>query len=261
LAEQRGHQRASDPAAAAGQRGHQRASDPAAGAGQQAIGQAPGDLAILQSFVNTLDIEQGTDEFADAAALTLWFRRARLLADAVTATPADLADAIGLREALRGVLRSHVSHGTSVAQRRHPDRHDGRPQTDARLAPASQVAVSELRRISAGLPTRLDVGTDGQIRPAPGGSGVQAALARILLIAAESATLGIWTRLKVCSADDCQWAFYDRSPTRNGCWCSMQICGSRAKSRAYRQRGRAGSGSGARGEPARPGRDGAASST
>jgi predicted RNA-binding Zn ribbon-like protein len=57
-----------------------------------------------------------------------------------------------------------------------------------------------------------------------------------LLIAAEAATLGTWTRLKACSADDCQWAFYDRSPARTGCWCRMQICGARSKSRAYRRR-------------------------
>ena len=59
---------------------------------------------------------------------------------------------------------------------------------------------------------------------------------RILLIAGEAATTGTWDRLKVCSAADCQWAFYDRSPTRTGCWCSMRVCGSRAKSRAYRRR-------------------------
>ena len=94
----------------------------------------------------------------------------------------------------------------------------------------------ELRAIAARLPTRLEVGDDGSIAAAAAGSGVTAALARILLIAAEAVTLGTWERLKVCSADDCQWAFYDRSPTRNGCWCTMQICGARAKSRAYRQR-------------------------
>ena len=44
-------------------------------------------------------------------------------------------------------------------------------------------------------------------------------LARLLLIAAAAATTGTWNRLKVCSAEDCQWAFYDRSPTRTGCWC------------------------------------------
>ncbi|MGO8960848.1 MAG: CGNR zinc finger domain-containing protein [Streptosporangiaceae bacterium] len=187
------------------------------------IGRAPGDLAVVQSFINTLDIEQSIDELPDPAALRAWLDQAGLCADsdgrsrAVTA--ADLAAAIKLREALRKVLRSHVTHVRARAQ----------------ADPAPDVAA-ELREISARLPTRLEVGDDGKIWPAAAGSGIDAALARILLIAAEAATLDSWDRLKVCSADDCQWAFYDRSPTRNGCWCSMQICGSRAKSRAYRSR-------------------------
>jgi predicted RNA-binding Zn ribbon-like protein len=82
----------------------------------------------------------------------------------------------------------------------------------------------------------IDVRADGRIRIVPVGAGARAALTRLLLIGADAATAGTWTRLKVCSADDCQWAFYDRSPTHSGCWCSMQICGSRAKSRAYRGR-------------------------
>jgi predicted RNA-binding Zn ribbon-like protein len=77
---------------------------------------------------------------------------------------------------------------------------------------------------------------DGWIGLEPAGSGVPGALARIMLIAADAAAAGTWPRLKACAADDCQWAFYDRSPTRTGCWCSMRVCGARAKSRAYRQR-------------------------
>jgi predicted RNA-binding Zn ribbon-like protein len=199
----------------------------------QQIGQAPGDLAVLQSFVNTLDIEQGTEELADPEALQAWLDRAglngspagSLAAGGQRAAAADLAEAIGLREALRGVLRSHVGAG-----------HAGPPSSAA--GPAEGVAedVAELRRILARFPARLDAGDDGQIRTVAAGSGARAALARMLLIAAEAATRGTWSRLKVCSAADCQWAFYDRSPTRNGCWCSMQVCGSRAKSRAYRSR-------------------------
>ena len=182
------------------------------------IGRAPGDLALLQSFVNTHDIEQSTDELSDAAGLQAWLDRFGLTGKNA-ATAADLAMAINLREAVRRVLRSHVTHGPGSA-----------------LPGAAAGAAVRLREISAKLPTRLEVGDDGRIRLAAAGSGVDAALARIMLIAAEAATLGTWDRLKVCSADDCQWAFYDRSPTRNGCWCSMQICGSRAKSRAYRSR-------------------------
>jgi predicted RNA-binding Zn ribbon-like protein len=96
--------------------------------------------------------------------------------------------------------------------------------------------ASRLRSIAARLPAGIAVDSHGQITAVPAGTGTAAALTRILLIAAEAATLGTWTRLKACSADDCQWAFYDRSPARTGCWCSMQICGARSKSRAYRRR-------------------------
>ncbi len=125
----------------------------------------------------------------------------------------DVRQAVALREALREVLQAHVTH--------HPP-------------PAGP--LGDLRAVAAGLPTRLDVGGDGVPRPVPVGDGPSAGFAALLLIAAEAAIAGTWPRLKVCSADDCRWAFYDRSPTRSGCWCSMAGCGSRAKSRAYRQR-------------------------
>jgi predicted RNA-binding Zn ribbon-like protein len=188
----------------------------------QRVGQAPAELATVQAFVNTLDIEQATDELRDEHALREWLQGAGLWPQRVGCMPAaaELAQTVRLRETLRVVLRSHANHDRQSASE-----------------PAEYLhAVAELRKIAAGLPVRLDIDADGQIRAAATGSGVDAALARILLIAAEAAATGTWTRLKACSADDCQWAFYDRSPTRNGCWCSMQICGSRAKSRAYRSR-------------------------
>jgi predicted RNA-binding Zn ribbon-like protein len=194
------------------------------------IGQAPGDLALVQRFVNTRDIEQATDDLASPAALASWLVRAGLLESplpansreraatrpAAGASPADLRLAIDLREALRGVLRAHAGHGTA------------------------DEPASELARIAGSLPARPEVGADGSVRVAPAGDGVRQGLARLLLAAAEATSLGTWPRLKVCIADDCQWSFYDRSPTRNACWCSMRVCGSRAKSRAYRQRSAAG---------------------
>jgi predicted RNA-binding Zn ribbon-like protein len=193
------------------------------GSPQPLVGQAPGRLRLVQQFVNTLNIEAATDKLDSPSSLDGWLGSSGLLVseapDGVTAD--DLALARELREALRGVLRSHVRHA------------DG--QSSAAVA-AVAAATARVAAIAASLKTRFDVGADGLIRLAPGGSGVRAPLADILLIAAMSAAEGTWERLKVCSADGCQWAFYDRSPTRNGCWCSMQICGSRAKSRAYRNR-------------------------
>jgi predicted RNA-binding Zn ribbon-like protein len=217
------------------------ASAPAAGSDPR-IGQAPGRLALLQAFVNTLDIEHATDELSSPAALDGWLRSAGLAADKpepadtepadtepadtepadteqadtgpADTGPADLALAVDLREVLRGVLRSHVAHQPALV-----------------ADPAAKLA-----EIASAMRARISAAADGSIRVIATGPGAQAALTELLLIAAEAQTLRTWSRLKVCSADDCQWAFYDRSPTRNGCWCSMQICGSRAKSRAYRQR-------------------------
>jgi predicted RNA-binding Zn ribbon-like protein len=195
-------------------------------AAEPPVGQAPGTLAVLQAFVNTLDIEKSAEQLHSPAALAGWLRESGLTAagpapDAAV-RPADLTLALELREALRGVLRSHVTY----------------PPPPAAADPGEP--AGQLARIAAGLDARFEVGTEGRVRLTPAGSGARAALCELLLIAADAATEGSWQRLKACSADDCQWAFYDRSPTRNGCWCSMQVCGSRAKSRAYRERAAAG---------------------
>jgi predicted RNA-binding Zn ribbon-like protein len=192
---------------------------PATGRGPD-IGVAPGDLGTLQAFVNTLDIEQGTDALASPADLDSWLRQAGLADD--HGDPSGLRElswAVELREALRDLLRSHVT-------RRGP----------AAGAPTAGSGAARVAHAAAAMRARIDVDAGGRIALVPAGAGAAAALTRLLLIGAEAATAGTWRRLKVCSADDCQWAFYDRSPTHSGCWCSMQICGSRAKARAYRSR-------------------------
>ena len=70
----------------------------------------------------------------------------------------------------------------------------------------------------------------------PESSGVSAALGRILATVVRATDEGIWGRLKVCTNDACQWAFYDRSRNRSGKWCTMEVCGNRMKARAFRQR-------------------------
>lgn len=183
------------------------------------IGPAPGRLELVRAFVNTLDIEEGTEELVSPMALAGWLAARGLGGEQAggKAAAGDLRTALELRESLREVLLAHTS-------RTGPD----------------AASAAGLGSIAAGLPVRLEAGADGALRPAPAGTGVAAGLADLLLIAAEASTNGTWARLKACGADDCRWAFYDRSPARNGCWCSMAICGSRAKSRAYRRRSRPG---------------------
>jgi predicted RNA-binding Zn ribbon-like protein len=203
------------------------------------ISPAPGELEIVRRFVNTLDIESGTDELDSPGALLGWLRESGLAGPGQDrqaggpVTEADLRRAVVLREALRGVLSCHLTAGIEPDGSERdgtvsPHRADGRA--------SAPTAAARLREAAAALRIRFEVSHDGQVAAAPGGSGVAADLARLLLIAAEAATTGTWNRLKVCSAENCQWAFYDRSPTRTGCWCSMRGCGSRAKSRAYRRR-------------------------
>jgi predicted RNA-binding Zn ribbon-like protein len=49
---------------------------------------------------------------------------------------------------------------------------------------------------------------------------------------------GTFGRFKACRSDTCEWAYYDTSRNATRAWCSMQVCGNRAKARSYRERHR-----------------------
>jgi predicted RNA-binding Zn ribbon-like protein len=162
---------------------------------------APGGLALIEALVNTLNLETGTDSLdtTDGRA-------------AFGLTERDVPAARELREALRGACLAHAGH-------RSPGR-----------------SPSALDDLLAKAPLLVQVTDDGTatLRPA------QDTLASRVAEAIASATReGTWARLKACEAEDCHWAYYDRSPAGRGRWCSMSVCGARAKMRAYRARGRA----------------------
>jgi CGNR zinc finger/Putative stress-induced transcription regulator len=73
--------------------------------------------------------------------------------------------------------------------------------------------------------------TDGQVE-----LGAPTAVGFIAAAAAKVAIEQRLDRVKICPADDCRWAFYDTSRNRSRQWCSMEVCGNRAKARAHRQR-------------------------
>lgn len=64
------------------------------------------------------------------------------------------------------------------------------------------------------------------------------AVGEVLAAATRLAVLGLWERVKICPADDCRWAFYDRSRNHSRTWCSMRVCGNREKARQWRERAR-----------------------
>jgi len=61
-------------------------------------------------------------------------------------------------------------------------------------------------------------------------------MGRLLATMYDAMATGTWVRLKACTNDECQWAFYDHSRNRSGAWCTMAVCGNRMKGRAFRRR-------------------------
>jgi predicted RNA-binding Zn ribbon-like protein len=180
-------------------------------AGDEAV---PRELEAVQALVNTIDLENNDERLDSPDALRRFLADHGLLDPSEPVGPADLAMAIELREALRAMLR--VNHGEPL----DPD------------------ALQVVNRAAAGLPLQVAFDDQGQPALGPGSAGCRGALAALLAGVAQASAQGTWARLKACSAETCQWAFYDRSKNRSGRWCSMQTCGNRTKTRTYRSRRR-----------------------
>ncbi|MFF8728299.1 CGNR zinc finger domain-containing protein [Streptomyces sp. NPDC015171] len=161
---------------------------------------APGGLALVESLVNTLDIESGADALDTPEGR-----------GALGITADSLAGARELRESLRAALLAHAGHP--------PHR-----------------TVTPLGALLARAPLYIAVDEhDGSARLAP--TDADPLLSRVAAAVAEALVAGTWARLKACESETCHWAYYDRSPAGRGRWCSMQVCGARAKMRRYRAKG------------------------
>jgi predicted RNA-binding Zn ribbon-like protein len=118
----------------------------------------------------------------------------------------DLERARALREALRSLVLGN----------------NGFPLDPAALAVVNRAAA----RVS------LRIEETGELRVQADGDALDEVAAVVLGAMLD----GSFGRLKACR--NCNWSFYDYSPNRSATWCSMQICGNRAKTRAYRRRRR-----------------------
>jgi predicted RNA-binding Zn ribbon-like protein len=171
----------------------------------------PAPVAVVRDFVNTTDHETGIDELTTQAELSRYLAREGLLAREARATSDDLALAIRLRAGLRRALEHN---------------HDG-----------DTGPVPELDDALRALPITLEWTDDGPALDTTA-AGVRGALARIGLAVQQAATEDLWWRLKICSYDECEWAYYDNSKNRSRSWCEYG-CGNKVKTRAYRARQRA----------------------
>jgi predicted RNA-binding Zn ribbon-like protein len=177
---------------------------------------APGDLGLVQSFVNTSwDLDHGgEEELQSPRELAAWLSGCRLLGSDTKLTTADLKRALDVREGLRALL--FVNNGAAL----------------------DEEAIERLNRAlgRTALAVRFDPDTGPEL--ASRGRDLDAALGSLASTVAVAQIDGSWSRLKACRGVQCGWAFYDHSRNQSGHWCSMSVCGSRSKAREYRRRQR-----------------------
>lgn len=183
---------------------------------------APGRLALVQDFVNTLNMERGTEELRGPEDARNWLAGRGLLGPTVGVTQPEFRRLVEFRESLRGLLAAH-NH-----------------------APAEQSAgVHGLVTLVRSSTLNVTFGPDGEAHLVPTNSqsgDVDCAIAVMLAIIFRATVEGTWGRLKACRSERCRWIFFDNTKNRSGTWCVMDVCGSRAKMREYRRRSAAKSG-------------------
>jgi predicted RNA-binding Zn ribbon-like protein len=167
-------------------------------------------LQLVLDFVNTNDVEAEHDELRTPDLLLGWMSE-----HGIPAKPAPTEDdrlrAVEAREALRAL--GGANNGEEL--------------------PASLLNV--LNRVAEDAPVIIGLQETGfALKPA--GAGVDGLLAVVLAGVAGAMADDSWARVKTCRNHGCRWLFFDRSRNRSGTWCSMAVCGSRSKSRAYRSR-------------------------
>jgi predicted RNA-binding Zn ribbon-like protein len=175
---------------------------------------APEPLLLVQSFVNTRSLDEGTDLLADADPANAWLRQAGLLGPRASAGAEDLRAAREAREGIRALIdmgNRRVAHSAS----------DLRPLEAVARAATLRLTISPAGRVG------LDSGP---------GKRLADGLLRLMLIIRDAQHNGTWQRLKACGNPDCRWVFYDRSHSRRGAWCDMASCGNLIKNRNLRAR-------------------------
>ncbi|NAS25728.1 hypothetical protein GT755_29105 [Herbidospora sp. NEAU-GS84] len=175
-------------------------------------------LRVIEEFINTR--RRDGDEIATPQQLATWLH-ARGLMPVDTVVNAEQRDrAEWIREGLRALIAENNTEPISS------------PRPDG-LNPAARAELAELTR---DFPLMLDVTVSPPRLAARARTPVEAALAGLLAVVAEAVAEGTWTRLKACREPSCRWAYYDHSRNRRRTWCSMDICGNRAKARASHHR-------------------------
>ena len=171
---------------------------------------APEGLRRVQALLNSVNVEFGPDRLATRDGLLRWLERHHPDVDTSTVGEAGRVHLVGVREALRSLLR-----------------------VNAGVLPPDDPALTEAAAVLESVPLRLSV-VGGEPALAGPGAGVELVAGRVLVEVNRAQREGTWARLKICHDGRCQWVYYDRSRNGSGRWCSMAVCGTRSKMARYR---------------------------
>ncbi|PZM62469.1 CGNR zinc finger domain-containing protein [Paenibacillus dendritiformis] len=172
-------------------------------------------LSMIADFFNTHDRrmryegDPGLEHLSEPRRLYEWFLKHQLIAASDTVSEEDLQ----LTRALRGELRRTIVN----------NEHDG---------PVHGDKLDELMSL---FPFGIVFGehSDQLIPLVENG---RKGLANLLAQVFDLRRANLWHRIRVCTAEDCQWVFVDRSRPGTGRWCSMKACGNRAKNKTFREK-------------------------
>lgn len=171
---------------------------------------APGGLALVQDFLNTVGIgDYGPDLLAEPKPARQWASRAArnwLTESGIDATPPELSD-------------------TDVAKLR------GLRTTIANLV-TGDAAPPDIGSVFAS----FAVSDRGEVRLEPAGGGWRWYASALWTEILRSQQDDTWRRIKQCRNPRCASTFYDRSKNNSGVWHDVRTCGNAANLRASRAR-------------------------
>jgi predicted RNA-binding Zn ribbon-like protein len=191
------------------------------------VGDAPG-LDFLNSVATPADTPQ--DWVADGDGLLAWLEQSRLVPRDVLlemreqAVPGELdsiaARARDLREWFRGFVQAHKGHALEAS-------------AVDELAPLNGLLErDEAYQVVAGRPGHTGL----QLQATRRWKSPESLLLPIGVALARLVTDEDFAFVKACEGPACTLLFADHTRARNRRWCSMDICGNRAKQAAHRQR-------------------------
>lgn len=165
--------------------------------------EAPGDLELVQAFLNTAARDRHPDLLGSPEDLGSWLERRGLLAAGTKLDAEQWKRALDLRENLRTMIRAAAD------------------PVEPRLLRSLEGAAVDGR-----LKVRFDDGGPSGVGPASG--RFDDALTCLVAMVAIARQQDLWPRFAVCVRSACRRAFFKSSKSRGAKWCTPQ-CGERVR--------------------------------